>query len=359
MIPAIILAPNHLNTVYAKTTHALVRGGDRYKILGVIDPDCAGMTTSEVLPHCSQATPIFSSVKQALQHTKPQHCIIGLSNKGGTIDQCLLQELEDAIKNRLVLVNGLHEYLSEHPFFSTLAKQYNTTLLDIRKPKPTKELKFWTGAISEVEAPRIVVMGTDCAVGKRSTCVLLLQALIQANEKAEMIYTGQTGYLLGYRYGFILDSTLNDFIAGELEAAIMQCVKETQPQWICIEGQSSLQNPSGPCGSEFLLSAQAKYVVLQHAPKRLHFKQKSKNSYTIPSLESTLDLIQTFGATTIAITLNTSGLSHQEIQEERSKIEKKYKLPVYLPFEEGLKALALSLIKIREENENQISTNCI
>ena len=162
------------------------------------------------------------------------------------------------------------------PPFSTLAKQYNTTLLDIRKPKPTKELKFWTGAISEVEAPRIVVMGTDCAVGKRSTCVLLLQALIQANEKAEMIYTGQTGYLLGYRYGFILDSTLNDFIAGELEAAIMQCVKETQPQWICIEGQSSLQNPSGPCGSEFLLSAQAKYVVLQHAPKRLHFKQKSK-----------------------------------------------------------------------------------
>ena len=37
-----------------------------------------------------------------------------------------------------------------------------------------------------------------------------------------MIYTGQTGWLQGGEYGFIFDSTLNDFVSGELENAIRE-----------------------------------------------------------------------------------------------------------------------------------------
>ena len=42
-----------------------------------------------------------------------------------------------------------------------------------------------------------------------------------------MIYTGQTGKLQGGHYGFILDSTLNDFVSGELESAVMLCEEKT------------------------------------------------------------------------------------------------------------------------------------
>ena len=58
-----------------------------------------------------------------------------------------------------------------------------------------------------------------------------------------MIYTGQTGWLQGGKYGFIFDSTLNDFVSGELEHAILTCYEETNPDVILIEGQSALRNP--------------------------------------------------------------------------------------------------------------------
>ncbi len=72
----------------------------------------------------------------------------------------------------------------------------------------------------------------------------------------------------GGKYGFIFDSTLNDFVVGELEHAILSCIKDTDPDIVLLEGQSALRNPTGPCGSEMLVSGNAKHVILVHAPKR-------------------------------------------------------------------------------------------
>ena len=94
----------------------------------------------------------------------------------------------------------------------------------------------------------------DCAMGKRTAARMLTQACKKHDINAQMIYTGQTGWLQGGQYGFVFDSTLNDFISGELEHAIITCNKETSPDLILLEGQSALRNPSGPCGSELLVS---------------------------------------------------------------------------------------------------------
>ena len=40
------------------------------------------------------------------------------------------------------------------------------------------------------------------------------------------ITSGQTGWMQGGKYGFILDSTVNDFVSGELEKAIVECDRE-------------------------------------------------------------------------------------------------------------------------------------
>jgi hypothetical protein len=55
-----------------------------------------------------------------------------------------------------------------------------------------------------------------------------------------MIYTGQTGWMQGSKYGFIFDTTLNDFISGEIEHAIVSCWKDTYPM-------SSLSKGSRRC----------------------------------------------------------------------------------------------------------------
>lgn len=86
----------------------------------------------------------------------------------------------------------------------------------------------------------------------------LLDGCKAAGLKAEMIFTGQTGWMQSGKYGFVLDSTYNDFVSGELEHAIVACYEHEKPDVIFLEGQSSLRNPSGPCGSELLISGNAK-----------------------------------------------------------------------------------------------------
>jgi uncharacterized NAD-dependent epimerase/dehydratase family protein len=155
-----------------------------------------------------------------------------------------------------------------------------------------------------------------------------------------MIYTGQTGKLQGGRYGFILDSTLNDFVSGELESAIIRCDQEEQPDLILLEGQSSLRNPSGPCGSEYLCSAQAKGVILQYAPKQKYFlADEERNLWPIPAIEEELELIRLYGSKTLAVTLNSYNLTKAELRTEQKNLEAQLGLPVLCPMEDGMGSL--------------------
>jgi uncharacterized NAD-dependent epimerase/dehydratase family protein len=219
-------------------------------------------------------------------------------------------------------------------------------VLDIRKPKPKDQLHFWTGRIRQVTTPRVAVLGTDCNLGKRTTARLLTQACREAGLEAEMIYTGQTGWMQGGRYGFIFDCTPNDFVSGEVEHAILTCFEERRPDVMFIEGQSSLRNPSGPCGSEFLVSGEARYVVLQHAPARKYFDDNEQAGCVIPSLGSEVELIRFYGAEVIAITLNTQGLTEAQAKAWQQQYEVELSLPVVRPLEEGVGRIVQLVEKI-------------
>ena len=241
------------------------------------------------------------------------------------------------------IVNGLHEYLSDIPELVLLARQYQVELIDVRKPKNKKDLHFWTGEIYSVDAPIIAVIGTDCAMGKRTTCRLIRQACEADNINAQMIYTGQTGWLQGGKYGFIFDSTLNDFISGELEHAIVSCWKETKAEIILVEGQSALRNPSGPCGSELLISGNAKNVILVHAPKRKYYEHDIAWG-EIPDVSSEIALINMYGSKVIALALNTELCSEEEAISYQRQYENELKIPVLLPILQGVEKI-IPLIK--------------
>lgn len=268
---AIVLTDGLLHEPDAKTAHGLIRGTERYEIVALIDSVHAGKDAGEILDGTHRNIPVFLNVEEAIHAIQGiETCIIGIATVGGVLPKHFLPIIASCIRNHISVVNGLHDFLSEIPELVTLATRYNVQLTDIRKPKKRKDLHFWTGEIFSVDAPVIAVLGTDCALGKRTTCRLVKDACNDAGINAQMIYTGQTGWLQGGHYGFIFDSTLNDFISGELEHAVVRCWQETHADVILIEGQSALRNPSGPCGSEMLVSANAKYVILVHAPKRKH-----------------------------------------------------------------------------------------
>ena len=110
------------------------------------------------------------------------------------------------------------------------------------------------------------------------------------------------------------------------------------PDFIFLEGQSALRNPSGPCGSEFFVSGKAKYSVLVHPPKRV-FYDDDAHWGEIPSVESEIALINAYGAEVIAVVLNTQGCSMEESKAFQEDYYEKLKIPVLLPIEEGVNAI--------------------
>lgn len=336
---AIILTNGLLTTSDAKTAHGLIRGTERYTIVGVIDAPNCGKDAGEILDGIHRDIPVFSTVAQAVSWCVDiRYMIIGVATVGGVLPDDMVPVIRECLQQGISIVNGLHDYLNEKPELVALAQQYNATLIDIRKPKARKDLHFWTGKIGKVPAPIIAVMGMDCAMGKRTTCRLLREACEQAGLLAQMIYTGQTGWLQGGKYGFIFDSTLNDFISGELEHAIVSCWEETQADVILLEGQSALRNPSGPCGLEFLISGNARHVVLVHAPKRLYYDHDATWG-RIPPVESEIEIIEKFGSRVIALALNTEDCTPEEARNYQQQYQRQLGIPVLLPLQEGVDSL--------------------
>jgi uncharacterized NAD-dependent epimerase/dehydratase family protein len=339
--PAIVIAHGAYRTHNGKVAHGLVRGSDRFRVTAVIDPGEAGADAGVVLDGIRRDIPVVASLSEALERSSapPTHCIVGIATHGGRFTPELRRWLLEAVRARLSIVNGLHDYAADDPDISAAAGRHDVELIDLRRPRPKHELHFWTGAIRTVRAPRIAVMGTDCALGKRTTTRFLLSALTAAGIGTEMIYTGQTGWMQGARYGFVLDAVVNDFVSGELEHAIVRCDREASPEVMLIEGQSSLRNPSGPCGAEFLVSGGARGVVLQHAPGRRFFEGYAEEGFAIPPIEEELQLIRLYGARTLAVTVQGNDLEAEALSAAQRELEERLGVPVVRPLEEGVERL--------------------
>jgi len=334
---AIVLTDGLLMTSDAKTAHGLIRGSERFNIIGLVDGEAnAGKDAGVLLDGKHRGIPVFGTTEAAIKALeKVDYLIIGVATVGGILPKNMLSLIYDAVKKGISVVNGLHEYLNDKADLVAIAASTGAQLIDVRKPKSRADLHFWDGAIFNVTAPIVAVIGMDCAMGKRTTARMLKQACISEGMKAEMIYTGQTGWLQGGQYGFIFDSTLNDFVSGELEHAIVSCWKETQPDILFLEGQSALRNPSGPCGVELLISGNAKHVVLIFAPKRKYFDNEAHWG-EIPSVASEIELIQKLGSKVIAVAVNTEHCTDEEAYAFQKEFTASLGLPVLLPIQEGV-----------------------
>ncbi len=345
---AILLAGGLFRTPFAKTTHGLVRGPSRYRVLGVVDPECAGEDAGELLDGRRRDVPIRASLREFLGGgVRPTHCVVGVATEGGAIPPGLRADLLAAARAGLSLVNGLHQLLADDAELARLTEAAGGAILDLRRPRPVAELAFWTGEILALTTSRIAVLGTDCAVGKRTTCTLLRDALREHGARAEMVYTGQTGWMQGIEHGFLFDATPNDFVPGELERAILACARASEPDVILIEGQSALRNPSGPAGAELLLSGGARGVVLQHAPAREFYEGFEAQGCRIGSLSEELELVRLYGGEVWALTLYEAGLDDPEAQ--RARLEHELDVPVVLPLRDAERLADVVLARLAGE----------
>jgi uncharacterized NAD-dependent epimerase/dehydratase family protein len=330
---ALLLTEGFLAKVDAKTAHGLVRGPSRFRLLGVIDAANAGRDAGEVVDGKRRGLPCFATLDAALATLpeRPDWLVVGVAVHGGKMPPSMRETILDGVRRGIGAVNGLHQLLTEDPEIVAAAATSGARLHDVRKPKPFAQLHAWHGEALELDVPRVAVLGTDCALGKRTTATFLLQGLRGRGLAVELVTTGQTGWLQGHPYGMVLDATPNDFVSGELERAVVACAREAKPELILIEGQSGLRNPSGPCGAELLLSAGARGVVLQHAPGREFYDGSEAVGARIPPVEDEVELIGRYGAEVLGIALNGERRTREELVAEASRIEARLGLPVSLP----------------------------
>jgi uncharacterized NAD-dependent epimerase/dehydratase family protein len=326
---AIIYCEVAFGLTVGKTANGLVRHTARYMVQGVIDSARAGRDTGEVLDSKPNGIPIYANVEEALAKAwmRPRYLVIGLAPDGGRLPREARQAVKRAIESGLNIDSGLHEFLSEDDEFVALARKHNVQLRDVRRPPPRSQLHFFTGKIAEVEALKLAVLGTDSAIGKRTTAVKLNQALNEAGVKSELIGTGQTSWLQGVKYGIVLDSLINDFVTGEIEHAIYQAWCNERPQVILLEGQGSIAHPAYPGGFELIAAGRVDGIILQHAPKRLCYD--GFEDYPMSSLEREIQILELLAQQpVIALTLNHEWMGDDELRATIAAYEAQYERPV-------------------------------
>ncbi len=340
---ALVYCEGAFNTPNGKTAHGLVRFTERYEVVGVLDAKYQGQDAGEVLDGRPNGIPVFKDFETAVSelaasNNMPSYLVIGLAPDGGRLPKEAKGTIGKALEKGWNVDSGLHDFLTNDAELMAIAKTNNCQVRDIRKTPDRDKLHFFTGAIEKVDCLKLAVLGTDSALGKRTTAWLLVHAFRAAGKKAEMIGTGQTGWMQGAKYSMVMDSCINDFVSGEIEHAVVSAYENEDPDVIVIEGQGSLMNPAYPGGFEILAAGRPDYVILQHAPKRLEYD--GFPGYKMHSLKEQINAIQVIsGKEVIAITVNHENMTKEEIPEICKQITLDTKLPAYDVLEYGAKEL--------------------
>jgi uncharacterized NAD-dependent epimerase/dehydratase family protein len=354
---AVVYCEGAFGTTNGKTAHGLVRRTHRYTVTSVIDSRHAGEGSGLVLDGRPNGIPVVGNLEEAFRHAESikhrlTHFVIGLAPDGGRLETRARADVLEALQLGLSVDSGLHDFLSDDPVLAAAARDRGVRIRDIRKPPERSELHFFTGKIAEVESFRIALLGTDSAVGKRTTAWILVDALQRAGLSAVMVGTGQTAWLQGAEYAIVLDSVVNDFVSGEIEHAVWSAWNERRPDVIVLEGQGSLMNPAYPGGFELLAAGRPHVVILQHAPTRTEYD--GFPGHTLHPLGDQIRAVELIsGRPVVAITVNHEGLEPEEVPAVCARLREETGLPATDVLLEGGDALVEALAPMMK---NVVST---
>jgi len=328
MVTAIVYCEGNFGAIDGKTANGLIRSSEKYRILSVIDSTQTGLDAGLVLDGKANAIPICRDLDHALSTLEfvPDSFIFGMAPSTGLLSKRERGVILEAMSHGMNIVNGLHEFLNDDPVFAAACIANRVTITDVRKPRDKRDLRLFSGRIADVNCVRIAVLGTDCAIGKRTTATIMTNALNAQGIKTIMIGTGQTGLIQGARYGVALDAVASQFCAGELEATVIEAYEAEEPDVIIIEGQGALSHPAFSSSAFILRGSCPSGVVLQHAPGRL--TRCDFDQMDMPDPMSEINLIETFADTkVIGLTINHESMTDDQISEAITTYEDSLGVP--------------------------------
>lgn len=326
--PAVVYCEGNFGGLDGKTANGLVRHSERYEIVAVVDSTKAGLDAGVVLDGVARSIPIGRDLAEArrVSGTPAEVFIFGMAPASGMLSPHERTVVLEAIGHGMLIVNGLHEFFNDDPELAGAAASHGVQLLDVRRPRAKRDLRMFSGRIAEVTCLRIAVLGTDGAIGKRTTATVAAAALNDAGIKTVLVGTGQTGLIQGARYGVALDAIPCQFCSGEMEAVVVDAFEHEHPDVILIEGQGALSHPAYLTSSFILRGSQPHGVILQHAPARKVLGDFP--SIAMPTPASEILLIETFADTkVIGLTINHEEMSDAEVSAAITVYEAELGIP--------------------------------
>ena len=263
------------------------------------------------------------SVAQA-KEAGAKSLLIGVAPIGGVVPDSWWASIEEAARAGMDIICGLHFKLAEFPKVVAAAEASGARLIDVRTPPP--DLPVGTG--KKRSGKRVLMVGTDCAIGKKYTALALDQAMREAGMDSTFRATGQTGIMLAGE-GIPIDAVVADFISG---AAEIISPDNFEDHWDVIEGQGSLFHPGYSGVSLGLLhGSQPDAFVLCHDATRTVIS--GWEHYDLPSIRDAIDQHVLMGSRTnpdircVGISVNTSALPADERLDYLTNLSEETGLP--------------------------------
>jgi uncharacterized NAD-dependent epimerase/dehydratase family protein len=263
--------------------------------------------------------------------------VIGVASIGGRLAEGWHATILEAIQAGLDIVSGMHSRLADIDVFTSAAARSGAKLVDVRVPPAN--IPVGTGA--KRPGKRALMVGTDCAVGKKYSALALANALSEAGIDATFRATGQTGIMIAGE-GIAIDAVVADFISG---AAELISPANSQEHWDVIEGQGSLFNP-GYAGVTLGLmhGSQADALVMCHEATQTEIL--GWMGYRIPPLGECMDTYLAMARLTnpsvrfAGLSINTSKLPEHERRPYLDGLSDQFGLPCVDPIVDGSAAIA-------------------
>jgi uncharacterized NAD-dependent epimerase/dehydratase family protein len=259
--------------------------------------------------------------------------VIGVAPVGGALRPEWTETLVAALRAGLDIVSGMHSPLAAVPALAAAAQETGCQLIDIRKPPPG----IPAGSGKKRTGKRVLMVGTDCALGKKYTALALHRAMQAAGMDATFRATGQTGIMIAGG-GMPMDAVVSDFLSGAAELLSPDNVAD---HWDVIEGQGSLFHPAYAAVTLGLIhGSQPDALVLCHEPGRTTILDYP--DYPIPPLRECIRryeeaaALTNRGARCIGISLNTSGMADGARAEALAQASRETGLPCVDPIATGV-----------------------
>jgi uncharacterized NAD-dependent epimerase/dehydratase family protein len=320
-----ILTDGYLTERNAKTAHGVLRYSQE-QVAAVIDAHHAGSTTLQVIPEVLRDVPIVETWHEA--RTKgATSLLLGVATPGGWMPEHWRDWILDALNDGHEVVSGLHSFLSDDAEFVEAATRSGARLWDVRRPPDG--IPLFSGKSLDVPQRIVLTVGSDCAVGKKSTALELTAAARAAGVEAEFLATGQTGVIIAGK-GMAIDRVVSDFAAGAAEQLVLSA--EPSSEVLIVEGQGSLWHPAYAGVTLSLLHGSAPHaLVMCHQVGRTAIEEPPFTQ--LPDLLEMIEGYERMASTVrparvACISLNCHGLDGDEARRSVQVTHEMTRLPV-------------------------------